>query len=132
MTTLASSDPPVNRWESAEVRAPLVGTKVGAPVTVAGYRERPRLSALLDQALADDVRLTFLSAPPGYGKTVALVGWLDSRRLARAWLSLDAADNDLGRFVRYLVAAQSRTVDPARRRGGRWSASGDVPRDRRT
>ena len=46
-----------------------------------------------------------LSAPPGYGKTVAVAGWLESRALAHAWLSLDVADNDLARFVRYLVAA---------------------------
>jgi LuxR family maltose regulon positive regulatory protein len=46
-----------------------------------------------------------LSAPPGYGKRVAVAGWLESRALAHAWLSLDVADNDLTRFVRCLVAA---------------------------
>ena len=59
----------------------------------------------LDRGLEDSTRLTILSAPPGYGKTAALVGWLASRGLAHAWLSLDPADNDLARFVRYLVAA---------------------------
>ncbi len=34
-----------------------------------------------------------------------MTGWLASRGLPQAWLSLDAADNDLARFVRYLVAA---------------------------
>jgi LuxR family maltose regulon positive regulatory protein len=72
---------------------------------VAGYRERSRLSSALDRGLADSARLTILSAPPGYGKTAALAGWLESRGLAHAWLSLDPADNDLARFVRYLVAA---------------------------
>ena len=48
-------------------------------------------------------RLTLLSAPPGYGKTVAVAAWLASRALA-TWLSLDLADNDLAQFVRYLVA----------------------------
>ena len=72
-----------------EIRAPLVGTKLLAPVPVSGYRERPRLSALLDRGLDDRSRLTLLSAPPGYGKTVAVAGWLGSRGLARAWLSLD-------------------------------------------
>ena len=66
---------------------------------------RPRLSAALDRGLDDSARLTILSAPPGYGKTAALTGWLESRGLAHAWLSLDPADNDLARFVRYLVAA---------------------------
>ena len=49
--------------------------------------------------------MTLLSAPPGYGKTVAVGGWLGSRGLTSAWLSLDPADDDLARFVRYLVAA---------------------------
>ena len=84
---------------------PLVATKLLAPPSVAGHRERPRLSAMLDRGLEDRSRLTLLSAPPGYGKTVAVVGWLASRALDHAWLSLDAADNDLARFVRYLVAA---------------------------
>ena len=88
-----------------EPRAPLVATKLRAPTSVAGYRERSRLSSALDRGLDDSARLTILSAPPGYGKTAALAGWLESRGLAHAWLSLDAADNDLARFVRYLVAA---------------------------
>ncbi|HXR27082.1 MAG TPA: hypothetical protein VN771_04410, partial [Candidatus Baltobacteraceae bacterium] len=49
--------------------------------------------------------MTLLSAPPGYGKTVAVTGWLASRGLAHAWLSLDPADDDLARFTRYLAAA---------------------------
>ena len=77
------------------------------PVSGSGYGERARLNAILDRGLDDNVRLMLLSAPPGYGKTLALAGWLESRGLARAWLSLDAADNDLARFARYLVAALS-------------------------
>jgi len=84
---------------------PLVATKLLAPLSVTGYRERPRLSTLLDAGLEDRSRLTLLSAPPGYGKTIAIAGWLGVRGLAHAWLSLDPADNDLARFVRYLVAA---------------------------
>ena len=60
---------------------------------------------MLDRGLEDRSRLTLLSAPPGYGKTVAVAGWLGSRGLTYVWLSLDSADNDLARFVRYLVAA---------------------------
>jgi LuxR family maltose regulon positive regulatory protein len=88
-----------------EIRAPLVATKLIAPAAVSGQTERPRISALLDRSLDDSTLLTLLSAPPGYGKTVAVAGWLESRALAHAWLSLDIADNDLTRFVRYLVAA---------------------------
>ena len=91
---------------------PLVATKLVTPAPGAGYLDRPRLGALLDRGLEDRSRLTLSSAAPGYGKTIAVAGWLESRALARAWLSLDAADNDLARFVRYLVAAL-RAVRPA-------------------
>jgi LuxR family maltose regulon positive regulatory protein len=91
--------------EQRSPAAPLVSTKLRAPAAVGGHGERARLSALLDRGLEDSTRLTLLSAPPGYGKTVAVVGWLQSCGVACAWLSLDAADNDLSRFTRYLSAA---------------------------
>ncbi len=83
---------------------PLISTKLHAP-RVAAYRERPRLSARMDRALDDTTHLTVLSAPPGYGKSMAVAGWLASRDVQSSWLSLDAADNDPVRFNRYLVAA---------------------------
>lgn len=95
----------------SQVPGPLVGTKLHAPASVVDYRERPRLEVRLDVALDDRVRLTALSAPPGYGKTVAVAGWLAARRIPHAWLTLEAAENDLARFVRYLAAAL-RTVRP--------------------
>jgi LuxR family maltose regulon positive regulatory protein len=91
--------------------APLIATKLGAPGLAASFRDRPRLDALLDRALAEATRLTLLSAPPGYGKSVAVAGWLARRPVPHAWLSLDAADNDPTRFLRYLVAALD-TVRP--------------------
>jgi LuxR family maltose regulon positive regulatory protein len=102
---------PRSQPEERTPAAPLVSTKLRAPATGAGHRERPRLSALLDRGLEDSTRLTLLSAPPGYGKTVAVVGWLQSRGVAFAWLSLDAADADLSRFSRYLTEALG-TVRP--------------------
>ena len=111
MAPCCGSRPPIIRSVPSSASAdpestvPIVGTKLHAPASVSGYRERPRISGLLDRGLEDSPRLTLLSAPPGYGKTVAVAGWLASRALAHAWLSLDAADNDLARFVRYLVAA---------------------------
>ena len=83
---------------------PLISTKLHAP-RVAQYADRPRLGAHLDHVLDDAVRLTLLSAPPGYGKSAAVAGWLESRGTRSAWLSLDAADNDPVRFLRYFAAA---------------------------
>jgi LuxR family maltose regulon positive regulatory protein len=96
----------------SQISDPLVGTKLRPPPLVSAYRERSRLSAKLDAALEDQTRLTLISAPPGYGKTVAVAGWLAARDVPYAWLSLDRADNDLSRLARYLAAAL-RSVRPA-------------------
>ena len=45
-------------------------------------------------------RLSVVSAPAGYGKTVVVLGWLRPCDLANVGLSLDAGDNDLTRFER--------------------------------
>ena len=103
---------PRSQPEERSPAAPLVSTKLRAPAAVSGHGERPRLSELLDRGLEDGIRLTLLAAPPGYGKTVGVFDWLRSSGVAYAWLSLDAADNDLARFTRYLSAALA-TVRPA-------------------
>jgi LuxR family maltose regulon positive regulatory protein len=56
-------------------------------------------------------RLTLISAPAGFGKTTLVGGWIGSHDIPAAWISLDAGDNDLARFLSYLVAAL-RTVHP--------------------
>ena len=89
----------------------MVTTKLAAPLAPSGHHERLRVSLSLDRALDDRIRLALVVGPPGYGKTVAVAGWLESRQIPRAWLSLDTADNDLARFVRYFVAAL-RSVRP--------------------
>jgi LuxR family transcriptional regulator, maltose regulon positive regulatory protein len=64
---------------------------------------RPRVDRLLDGVPA--ARLILVSAPPGFGKTTALVDWLAASGARCAWLSLDESDNDQVRFLRYLWAA---------------------------
>ena len=64
---------------------------------------RSRLITLLGGTLG--ARLILVSAPPGFGKTTALVDWLAASGTRCAWLSLDEADNDPVRFLRYLWAA---------------------------
>ncbi len=84
---------------------PLIATKLRSPIAIAAQLDRPRLHAQLARTLDADVRLTLVSAPPGYGKTIAVAGWLASSHTPHAWLSLDPADNDPVRFLRYLVGA---------------------------
>ena len=69
----------------------------------------PRADRVLRPRLIDRVRegvagpLTLLSAPAGFGKSTALADALQARAGDVAWLSLDAADSDPLRFLRYLL-----------------------------
>jgi LuxR family maltose regulon positive regulatory protein len=71
---------------------------------------RPRLTARLSAGLSGP--LTLVVAPAGFGKTTLLADWraaqqedADGASWPVAWLALDAGDNDLVRFLRYLIAA---------------------------
>jgi LuxR family maltose regulon positive regulatory protein len=55
-------------------------------------------------------KLTLISAPAGFGKTTLMSEWIAGRDWPVAWLSLDQGDDDLVRFLTYLVAALQ-TVD---------------------
>src|SRR5512140_673827 len=58
--------------------------------------------------------LVVIQASAGYGKTTLMLQWmadLQEQGKASAWLTLDEADNDIGRFLSYLVAA-FRKADP--------------------
>jgi LuxR family maltose regulon positive regulatory protein len=82
---------------------PLLRTKLFLPRARRDLVVRPRLLARLAQA--DGCRCMLLSAPAGAGKTTLLAAWLAAREDPAAWLSLDERDQDVHRFVRYLVAA---------------------------
>ncbi len=58
---------------------------------------RPRLVALLAGTL--QARLVLVSAPPGFGKTTALLDWLDASVVRVAWITLDETGNDPMRFL---------------------------------
>ncbi|HEV2072992.1 MAG TPA: hypothetical protein VGR29_05050 [Thermomicrobiales bacterium] len=80
------------------------------------YVPPPRTRAILRRRLVErlnegmDRKLTLISAPAGFGKTTLVSEWIASGRPA-AWLSLDEGDNDLSRFLAYLVAALQ-TIGP--------------------
>lgn len=50
-------------------------------------------------------RLTLGSAPAGHGKTTLVSTLIQQSGRPTAWLSLDENDNELGRFLPYLIAA---------------------------
>lgn len=80
---------------------PILTTKLYLPPTRAKTVLRPRLIERLNEAR----RLTLVSAPAGFGKTVLVSAWAAGCGRPVAWLSLDEGDNDLGRFLIYFVAA---------------------------
>jgi LuxR family transcriptional regulator, maltose regulon positive regulatory protein len=90
------------------METPLLATKLYIPPLGPTLVSRQRLVDVLNANLRPDVRLTLVSAPPGFGKTTLVLEWLQSVQRPAAWVSLDASDNDLVRFVNYLAAALTR------------------------
>ncbi len=109
---LEATSNPARSGAARDARIPLISTKLAPPLAPPGYVARPRVESLLDRSVGEAVSLTLVAAPPGYGKTLAVAGWLESRGLPRAWLSLDPEENDLARFCRYLGGALA-AVRPA-------------------
>ena len=81
----------------------LIQTKLNRPQLPRDTVLRPRLHARLKESL--EKRLTLISAPAGFGKTTLAAQWLEATSTAGAWISLDASDNDLERFIRYFLSA---------------------------
>jgi LuxR family transcriptional regulator, maltose regulon positive regulatory protein len=75
---------------------------------------RDLLRRRLDR-LATEFPVTLLCAPAGYGKTLLLADWVERTGPAnKAWVSLDAGDNDAGRFwTAVLTAVRTCAVVPA-------------------
>jgi LuxR family maltose regulon positive regulatory protein len=82
---------------------PLLTTKLYVPPTRSELVHRKRLIERLNEGL--DRKLTLISAPAGFGKTTLLSEWIQHTVRPVAWLSLDEGDNDLARFLAYLIAA---------------------------
>lgn len=91
----------------------LLATKLHVPQVRASFVSRPKLVARLHRAAHH--KLTLLTAPAGSGKTQLLAQWLSDLETPvtepgtrSAWVSLDGADNDIVRFLTYIVAALDR------------------------
>ena len=88
---------------------PTLATKLYIPVPPPKVVLRPRLVERLNEGLCQEQgsgqKLTLISAPAGFGKTTLLSEWIPGCKRSVAWLSLDEGDNDLARFLVYVVAA---------------------------
>ncbi len=84
-------------------RTPLLTTKLHIPRPGTRLMQRAQLDERLAQGMSG--ALTLISAPAGFGKTTFLSDSLTRSGIAVAWLSLEAEDNDLVRFLTYVIAA---------------------------
>jgi LuxR family maltose regulon positive regulatory protein len=102
--------------------APILATKLYLPLPRPGIVPRPRLVERLNESLAAGRKLALISASAGFGKTTLVSEWISTLTPAPsnltgtrpsgrgtavrvAWFSLDEGDNDLSRFLTYLVAS---------------------------
>lgn len=90
---------------------PVLPTKLYAPPLRAQVLRRPALTAKLNNPA--HYPLTLIAAPAGFGKTTLVTEWLTHGEQRAAWLALDEDDNEVGRFLTYLIAAL-RTVAMAK------------------
>ena len=81
----------------------LLTTKYQTPPTPHRALQRHHLIETLEDNLPY-FKLILISAPAGYGKTTLLTQWTHTSRFPHAWLSLSEQDDDLERFLRYLLA----------------------------
>lgn len=87
----------------------LLKTKLNRPALPPKRVLRPQLIQRLNEGLESGRQITLVSAPAGFGKTICVSEWLDTLQdWPVAWLSLDPADDDPGRFFSYFIAALQR------------------------
>ncbi len=81
----------------------IVQSKLFRPRVSADFVDRSELFKRLCRET--HCRLTLVSAPAGYGKSMTVSRWLESAGKLHTWLSLSEEDSDLLLFFNYLVAA---------------------------
>jgi len=88
--------------------APILATKLYVPSPRPDIVRRARLIERLNVGLSHPPHVMLISASAGFGKTTLVSEWtvtLTQSEVRVAWLSLDEGDNDLIRFLTYLIAA---------------------------
>ena len=104
---------------------PATALKLARPRVVRPVLHRRRVVDALSAAPA--ARLVLVSAPPGFGKTTAVLDWLSTTGTPAVWLTLDASDDDPRRFGRGLVAAAACLGGDGAPPGAGGVAAGRVP-----
>jgi LuxR family maltose regulon positive regulatory protein len=84
---------------------PILSTKLYIPEITDKHVKREELFKKLQRSCDMSRHLTLVCAPAGYGKTTLVLEFLSSVKVPCAWISLDEGDNDINRFLTYLVMA---------------------------
>jgi len=84
---------------------PIITTKIILPNTRTDLVIRTNLMEILNEGLTRPSALILISAPAGYGKTTLIVSWLQGLNQPHAWYSLGVEDDNLSRFIAYLISA---------------------------
>jgi len=88
---------------------PIIRTKLHLPPIPENHIHRLRLLEQLQKGRRK--KLTLVSAPAGYGKSMLLSCWLENCDCPYAWYSMDESDNNLRQFLIYFLTA-IRTLFP--------------------
>lgn len=84
---------------------PVLATKLFIPPSPSKVVSRSRLIDRLNEGLSSGHKLTLISAPAGFGKSTLASEWILNSGRPAAWLSLDENDNNVTRFLIYLIGA---------------------------
>ncbi|MGD8814446.1 MAG: LuxR C-terminal-related transcriptional regulator [Anaerolineales bacterium] len=87
----------------------ILTSKLCIPPCRSDFVPRPHLLKLLNES--KDLKLTLISAPAGFGKTTLVSMWAEQASIPIAWLSIEEQENDITRFLTYIIAA-FQAVDP--------------------
>ena len=88
---------------SSSNRVEILRTKLYRPRLPERLLKLGRLLKQLENGL--DRKITIVTAPAGYGKTMLVSSWLSNEIHPACWISLDTSDDNLYIFLSYLIAA---------------------------
>jgi LuxR family maltose regulon positive regulatory protein len=107
------------------VPASLIKAKINPPRLRPDEVRRSRLIRSLAEGA--DRRVISVVAAPGYGKTTLLAQFARAKHRPAAWLTIDAADNDVVSLFSYLAAAIDRVAPMDQDLVGRFGSPGLQP-----
>ncbi len=95
---------------------PIIAARLAMPALASDVVMRP---SVVERLASQSTHVTLVCAPAGYGKTTAVVSWLQTRAQQAqpaplvAWYAIEEGDDNLFTFITYLTAAIERALPGA-------------------